>query len=150
MDPQSANQPVTGRAIEMRAGSQTKPWPTTPAPGDELRPAANPLELWQTAQLMLLTASMTAGDSERDPSARLGEVIDRSIHYWLGRWTMGFSPITLGQAYADWALHMAISPGKQVQLVQKAIRKTTRMTMAGFLTLGSRPLTIVSTIGTVG
>ena len=135
MDPQAPDVPVAdaslskpaGERLELRAVSQTKPWPVATGADAALRPLANPMELMQTAQMMLLTAPITAGDSERDPSSRLAEVIDRSIHYWLARWTMGLSPITLSQAYADWAMHMAISPGKQVQLVQKAARKSARM-----------------------
>jgi len=87
----------------------------------------NPLELLQTAQLMLLSAPLSGGDAERDPSAQLAEVLDRSLHYWLARGTLGLSPITIGQAYGDWALHMAISPGKRIQLAHKGIRKSVRL-----------------------
>ena len=65
-------------------------------------------------------------DAERDPSVRFAESLDRSVHYWLARWTLGLSPLTLGEAYADWALHLAISPGKQMQLAHKAVRKSVR------------------------
>ena len=70
--------------------------------------------------------SVAGAAAERDPSVRFAESLDRVAHTWLARWTLGLSPITLGEAYADWALHLAISPGKQLQLVHKGIRKSVR------------------------
>lgn len=88
---------------------------------------ADPMRVLETAHLMLVAGLDAEGDPERDPSARLAEVLDRTLHYWMARGTLGLSPIALGQAYADWALHMAISPGKQMQLAQKGIRKELRL-----------------------
>ncbi len=47
-------------------------------------------------------------DAERDPSVQLAEVLDRSLRYWMSRFTLGLSPMALAQAYADWALHFAV------------------------------------------
>lgn len=66
-------------------------------------------------------------DAERDPSVQFAEVLDRSLHYGLSRFTLGLSPMALGLAYADWLVHLAVSPGKQAQLWQKAARKWTRL-----------------------
>ncbi len=77
---------------------------------------------------LMLSAPFGAGDAERDPSTRFAEALDRSVHYWLSRTSMGLSPLTLGGAYADWALHLAISPGKQMQLAQKGARKSAKFT----------------------
>lgn len=52
--------------------------------------------------------------------------IDRLVHAALGRATLYISPASLALAYVDWALHLAISPGKQQALVEKALRKATR------------------------
>jgi polyhydroxyalkanoate synthase len=68
-------------------------------------------------------------DAERDPSVQLAEVLDRSLRYWMSRFTLGLSPMALAQAYADWALHFAVSPGKQIQLAHKAARKSMRLGM---------------------
>ena len=66
-------------------------------------------------------------DAERDPSVQLAEVLDRSLHYWMSRFTLGLSPMALGLAWADWAVHLAVSPGKQFQLGHKAMRKWVRL-----------------------
>src|SRR4051812_23331981 len=57
---------------------------------------------------------------------RLAEGVDRVIHASMGRLTGGLSPAALAGAYADWAVHLAFSPGKQVQLIGKAARKWSR------------------------
>ena len=38
----------------------------------------------------------------------------------------GLSPAALAEAYLDWATHLAYSPGKRIQLVDKAMRKAVR------------------------
>ena len=62
-----------------------------------------------------------APDTEGTPQS-----IDRLVHAALGRATLYISPASLALAYVDWALHLAISPGKQQALVEKALRKATR------------------------
>ena len=56
----------------------------------------------------------------------LSDIIDRSLHAAVARFTVGLSPAALAQAYLDWATHLAFSPGKRWQLVDKATRKTVR------------------------
>ena len=70
-----------------------------------------------------------AGARERDSYALtvLGDVVDRSAHAALARYTLGLSPAALAACYMDWVTHLIASPGKQMQLVQKAIRKSTRL-----------------------
>jgi poly[(R)-3-hydroxyalkanoate] polymerase subunit PhaC len=65
---------------------------------------------------------------ERDSyaSTALAEIIDRSTHAAVARFTAGLSPMAITGAYLDWASHLAFSPGKQVQLVEKAVKKTAR------------------------
>ncbi len=53
--------------------------------------------------------------------------VDRLVHGWQGRFTSGQSPTTLALAYLDWYVHLANSPGKQVELADKAARKTFRL-----------------------
>ncbi len=55
------------------------------------------------------------------------EAIDRQVHAAMARMTSGLSPASLLAAYGDWARHLAISPGKQARLVQKAVRKAVRL-----------------------
>ena len=49
------------------------------------------------------------------------EVVDRSLHAAMARFTVGVSPMTLIGAYADWAAHLYYSPGKRLQLGEKAL-----------------------------
>ena len=55
------------------------------------------------------------------------DIVDRSQHAAMARLTMGLSPTAMMQAYMDWAIHLANRPGKRLQLVDKAVRKTTRL-----------------------
>lgn len=52
---------------------------------------------------------------------------DRLVHANLGRLTLGISPAVVSLAFLDWLVHLGISPGKQVRLVEKALRKTARI-----------------------
>jgi polyhydroxyalkanoate synthase len=73
-------------------------------------------------------APSQASETERDSYAvtALGEITDRSLHAAVARFTLGLSPAALAEAYFDWAAHLAVSPGKQLQLAEKAARKTAR------------------------
>ena len=47
--------------------------------------------------------------------------LDEAFHAQLAKSFMGFSPISLSLAYADWALHLAASPGRQMKLAQRGM-----------------------------
>ena len=66
---------------------------------------------------------------ERDsfPAAGLADMLDRSLHANIGRFTAGLSPAALALAYLDWAAHIAAAPGKRIGLVDKAARKSMRL-----------------------
>jgi len=49
--------------------------------------------------------------------------LDRTLHTHLARLTQGLSPASIASAYTDWLIHLAMSPGKQQELVAKAARK---------------------------
>ena len=49
---------------------------------------------------------------------------DRFLHAAEAKLTGGISPASAMLAYLDWAVHLANSPGKQNELVKKAIRKS--------------------------
>ena len=53
--------------------------------------------------------------------------IDRALHAQMARFTQGLSPASLLGAWADWLVHLTFSPGKQLELVSKALRKTQRL-----------------------
>jgi len=52
--------------------------------------------------------------------------IDRFLHANESRLTAGLSPSSAMLAYLDWAVHLANSPGKQGELIQKALRKSVK------------------------
>ncbi|OYX41554.1 MAG: poly-beta-hydroxybutyrate polymerase [Rhodobacterales bacterium 32-67-9] len=64
------------------------------------------------------------------------EDFDKGLKALAARFTSGVSPIAMADAWADWALHLATSPGKQVHLTEKAARKAQRL--AGFLAACAR------------
>jgi polyhydroxyalkanoate synthase len=78
-----------------------------------------------------------AGDklpgSVESPDARdsyvvtaLSDVVDRSLHAALARFSLGLSPAAISAAYLDWLVHLVAAPGKRLQLVDKMMRKAMR------------------------
>jgi polyhydroxyalkanoate synthase len=69
------------------------------------------------------------GLGERDSygSTAFAELLDRATHASLAKATNGLSPASLIGAYLDWAAHLASSPGKRMQLMEKAWRKQLRL-----------------------
>ncbi len=65
--------------------------------------------------------------SPTDPLDGIAETMDRAAFAAIAGATHGLSPATLMQAWADWAMHLAVSPGKQTQLAAKAMRKYARL-----------------------
>jgi polyhydroxyalkanoate synthase subunit PhaC len=53
--------------------------------------------------------------------------IDRIMHAGIAGMTGGLSPAGLGAAYWDWAAHLGLSPGKQMELLGKAIHQWVRI-----------------------
>jgi len=62
-------------------------------------------------------------------STAFADIIDRSVHATIARFTVGLSPMALIGAYMDWASHIAFAPGKQSQLFEKALKKALRLAM---------------------
>ncbi|MEC5215506.1 polyhydroxyalkanoate synthase [Actimicrobium sp. GrIS 1.19] len=67
--------------------------------------------------------AMVPGQRDIEPPTDL----DRMLHSIMGRVTLGISPVSLALAWADWALHLAESPGKWQRLAEKAVRKQVRL-----------------------
>lgn len=63
----------------------------------------------------------------REAVTLVGETLDNAVHAALARMTGGLSPAALTNAYADWAMHLALSPGKQMELSIKLARKWARL-----------------------
>ncbi len=60
-------------------------------------------------------------------STAIAETMDRSLHAGIARYSTGLSPMAQMAAYWDWAAHLAFSPGKRIQLVEKAGKKWLRL-----------------------
>ncbi len=82
-------------------------WPAT-----ENTPAASPLPLPVKCNRI----------GDREASGNL----DRSIHAAMARATLGISPASLALAYLDWAVHLAVSPGKWLRLAENGARQLTQ------------------------
>ncbi len=52
---------------------------------------------------------------------------DRWLHAAMGRATKGVSPAALIYSFTDWWIHLAMSPGKQAELAEKAGEKAIRL-----------------------
>src|SRR5215470_11285524 len=94
--------------------------------GAEPSPLFQPVEAWSAA-VQVASLFGTSAAREDDPSLRLAEVFDRSLHYSISRMTLGLSPMALAETYFDWLVHLSLSPGKQLQLWQKGMRKQVRL-----------------------
>ena len=53
--------------------------------------------------------------------------LDRAFNAHLARFTLGVSPYGLASTFFTWGVHLMGSPGKQVQLAEKAERKAMRL-----------------------
>ncbi len=53
--------------------------------------------------------------------------LNRLFHAAVAKASFGISPAALALAFTDWWLHLISSPGKEIQLVQKAVRKSVRL-----------------------
>ena len=60
------------------------------------------------------------------PGHYTARAIDRAYKANLGRLTSGVSPAGLSSLYFSWLTHLALSPGKQLELFEKAFRKMVR------------------------
>ena len=54
------------------------------------------------------------------------QALDKGLKAAQARFTGGLSPIALAAAFSDWALHLSSAPGKQLELVEKAVNKAQR------------------------
>ncbi len=57
----------------------------------------------------------------------LADTMDRSLHATIAHYSAGLSPMAQMAAYWDWAAHLAFSPGKRMQLVEKGVKKGLRL-----------------------
>ncbi|MEZ5832343.1 MAG: alpha/beta fold hydrolase [Dongiaceae bacterium] len=70
--------------------------------------------------------NLATGLSEARGDGPDAATVDRLFHALIGRATQGISPAGLTLAWLDWLIHLGMAPGKAAELVQKAMRKSTR------------------------
>ncbi len=99
-------------ARKSKTGTAKKPDTVTPLRPVE-KPAAPPAAAYD--------------DFDADAAGQLAELVDRTAHAAMARLSFGLSPAALAVAWADWAAHLAVSPGKQMHLLEKAWRKQSRL-----------------------
>jgi polyhydroxyalkanoate synthase len=58
--------------------------------------------------------------------------LDQHTRAAISRVTGGISPVSIAEAYADWALHLAMAPGKRLQLAEKVFRKSLRWALFAY------------------
>ncbi|MGA2638566.1 PHA/PHB synthase family protein [Methylocella sp.] len=85
--------------------------------------APPPVEIASAERVQKALPAEGAAPSSAEDLARF---VDRSFNADLARFTAGLSPAALFGAYASWALHLALSPGHRLLLVEKALRKAAR------------------------
>ncbi|WP_083392659.1 PHA/PHB synthase family protein [Rhodobacter xanthinilyticus] len=103
----------------------------------EAKPARAPRKAAQAETVGLKTEPKTSlpvpvmaamGETAEKKAAEEAFIsLDRYVHALMGKTGGGLSPISLALAYGDWAAHLAISPGKQAELVWKSARKWQRL-----------------------
>jgi polyhydroxyalkanoate synthase len=87
-------------------------------------PPVAALEVVQQSGARLTYPWLDPRKADEDASRYISEALDRSWCYLASRWTLGLSPMAVAEAYFDWMIHLAASPGKQLQLAEKAVRKS--------------------------
>ncbi len=64
-----------------------------------------------------------------DPERRVELSSDLHLHAAIARLAGGFSPLGLTQAWLDWAMHLAVSPGRVTELGIKAATEAQRLAL---------------------
>ena len=78
------------------------------------------------------TAALSPAPASLDPDASVAAghyaylSVDRAFKANLARLTVGLSPAVLAEQAFDWLVHLATSPGKQLELVEKWFHQTAR------------------------
>jgi polyhydroxyalkanoate synthase len=97
--------------------------------------ARNPLMRPATLPKVVVPARGPVAPESQARPARVEEnprqPLDRRVHAWQARSTLGGAPSALAVAFFDWAAHLANAPAKQLALIEQAARDGVRL--AGYL-----------------
>ena len=64
---------------------------------------------------------------DTDPAHAMSYALDRTFKAGLARLTAGITPAGLASTYFEWLAHLMLSPGKQLELLEKLVRKQIRL-----------------------
>ncbi|MCG6657468.1 alpha/beta fold hydrolase [Halomonas campisalis] len=70
---------------------------------------------------------LPAADERPNPGYYATHALDRAFKANLARMTAGITPAGLASVYVEWLAHLSLSPGKQLELGEKFVRKSTRL-----------------------
>jgi len=74
-----------------------------------------------------LELTRLAQAKEIEPFEQTTRAIDQAFHGLVARFTNVLSPMVFGAAFMDWGMHLALSPGKQMQLAMDQMTQATRL-----------------------
>jgi polyhydroxyalkanoate synthase len=125
----STTQPIRASAAAVANGQQ--PFENAPDRNGGAEPVAKSSSPARSRdRRSRVTPAPLAGPAEVSkrppPSHYATHALDQAFKANLARLTAGISPAGLASIYFDWLAHLALSPGKQVELVEKAVRKAAR------------------------
>ncbi|HTY68336.1 MAG TPA: alpha/beta fold hydrolase [Alphaproteobacteria bacterium] len=93
-----------------------------PGQGADIKPAAKP-------QALVASPAGPTPDEGAVADHYSYASIDHAFKANLARLTFGLSPAVLAEQWFDWLVHLAVLPGKQLQLIEKSTRKLARLSM---------------------
>jgi polyhydroxyalkanoate synthase len=70
-------------------------------------------------------SAITLRQTEAEPAPE--QDLDQYLHYLIARMTGGLSPASCANAFLDWGMHMAASPGLQLELLGEGVRQWQRL-----------------------
>ncbi|NNK68634.1 MAG: polyhydroxyalkanoic acid synthase [Rhodobacteraceae bacterium] len=97
---------------------------TLPLPDSEGKSLPASTNLEDVTGLHAEPPELQGDDRTPMPDRYSTESLDRAAKAHLARFTQGVTPFGLAATFFDWWIHLASSPGKQVQLAEKAVRKS--------------------------
>ncbi|WP_439372051.1 PHA/PHB synthase family protein [Bradyrhizobium sp. DASA03120] len=123
---------MTERVVPIAEAHEATAMPVVGRPRAAATPAAE-VRNAATAQPVQLPAA--AGRTRISPakppwslaSGQGALSLDRAFKAQLARLTFGLSPAVLAEQTFDWMVHLAISPGKRLQLAEDALRNAARL-----------------------
>lgn len=90
----------------------------------------NPVVSLEDQRAKTSTAATRAPEPKKADPLGSHETLDRMAHAAVAKTTSGVSPSVLAEAWMDWATHLAVSPGKQLKLVEQAMQNAQALWMA--------------------